>query len=337
MKNILNIILAVVICLWSFTAQADQTCNYATGAPLLATDVFTVSKNCAGTRKITAAELLTYAGGGTPSQTGNNGKYLTTNGTAASWATLTSSTIGLGSVENAAASGLYVPLTRTINGHALSANTSVTASDLSLGSVENTALSTWAGTANITTLGTIATGVWNAGAVASSGAITSSTEQTDEHMWLGSEFVFAKSAGTWTQTRIAQADYGLVHTASTTAAILSIDITNEIRTTASKGFKLTTIDVSFKNITANMDAHSATLDKVCSANNAANVVTSVPITGTLHTATQANPYLDTLTVTSPAYLNTADCHYILEITADAAATSAYTFYGVSLNFSANRL
>ena len=33
---------------------------------------------------------------------------------------------------------------------------------LSLGNVENTALSTWAGTANITTLGTIATGSWNA-------------------------------------------------------------------------------------------------------------------------------------------------------------------------------
>lgn len=34
-------------------------------------------------------------------------------------------------------------------------------SDLSLNNVENTALSTWAGTANITTLGTITTGVWN--------------------------------------------------------------------------------------------------------------------------------------------------------------------------------
>ena len=33
--------------------------------------------------------------------------------------------------------------------------------DLSLGNVENTALSTWAGSTNITTLGTIATGTWN--------------------------------------------------------------------------------------------------------------------------------------------------------------------------------
>ncbi len=35
-----------------------------------------------------------------------------------------------------------------------------------LGSVENTALSTWAGTTNVTTLGTVTTGTWNAGAVA---------------------------------------------------------------------------------------------------------------------------------------------------------------------------
>jgi hypothetical protein len=39
-------------------------------------------------------------------------------------------------------------------------------SDLSLNLVENTALSTWAGSANLTTLGTIATGTWNATAIA---------------------------------------------------------------------------------------------------------------------------------------------------------------------------
>lgn len=36
---------------------------------------------------------------------------------------------------------------------------------LALGSVENTALSTWAGTANITTLGTVTAGTWNAGLI----------------------------------------------------------------------------------------------------------------------------------------------------------------------------
>jgi len=40
-------------------------------------------------------------------------------------------------------------------------------SDLSLDNVENTALSTWAGSASITTLGTIATGTWQGTALAS--------------------------------------------------------------------------------------------------------------------------------------------------------------------------
>lgn len=59
----------------------------------------------------------------------------------------------------------YVPTSRTVNGHALSSNVTITAGDLSLGNVENTALSTWAGSANITTLGTIGTGVWSGTAV----------------------------------------------------------------------------------------------------------------------------------------------------------------------------
>ena len=39
-------------------------------------------------------------------------------------------------------------------------NYTETKSDLSLGNVENTAISNWAGTSNVTTLGTISTGVW---------------------------------------------------------------------------------------------------------------------------------------------------------------------------------
>lgn len=54
-----------------------------------------------------------------------------------------------------------VPTTRTVNGHALSSNVTVSAGDVGLGSVENTALSTWAGSSNLTTLGTVTTGTWN--------------------------------------------------------------------------------------------------------------------------------------------------------------------------------
>lgn len=53
----------------------------------------------------------------------------------------------------------------TVNGHALSSNVAVTKGDIGLGNVENTALSTWAGTSNITTVGTIGTGTWNASTI----------------------------------------------------------------------------------------------------------------------------------------------------------------------------
>lgn len=46
-----------------------------------------------------------------------------------------------------------VPATRTVNGHALSADVTVTKSDVGLGNVEDTALSTWAGSANLVTVG----------------------------------------------------------------------------------------------------------------------------------------------------------------------------------------
>lgn len=44
--------------------------------------------------------------------------------------TVTAGDVGLGSVENAAASGLYVPLTRTVNSKPLSSNITLTASDV---------------------------------------------------------------------------------------------------------------------------------------------------------------------------------------------------------------
>ena len=83
------------------------------------------------------------------------------------WSTITSTPTTLSGYGITDAQGLdAVPNTRTVNGHALSADVTVTKSDVGLGSVENTALSTWAGSANVTTLGTVSTGTWNATAIA---------------------------------------------------------------------------------------------------------------------------------------------------------------------------
>ncbi|OFX42031.1 MAG: hypothetical protein A2W95_14825 [Bacteroidetes bacterium GWA2_40_14] len=58
-----------------------------------------------------------------PTQTGNSGKFLTTDGSTPSWSSITKSTVGLGNVEN-------------------------------------TAISTWSGSSSITTVGTITSGTW---------------------------------------------------------------------------------------------------------------------------------------------------------------------------------
>ncbi|MCI5049521.1 MAG: hypothetical protein MRY32_04235 [Rickettsiales bacterium] len=67
----------------------------------------------------------------------------------------------------------YAGITPSANVQTLlgAANYAAFKSSLSLDNVENTALSTWAGSSNITTLGTVTTGTWSAGAVTSTGTL----------------------------------------------------------------------------------------------------------------------------------------------------------------------
>lgn len=155
---------------------------------------------------------------------------------------------------------------------------------------------------------------------------------TDLQCLIGIQGVIAKSAGTWTATRIAAGDYSLRHTAAAETVILAIDITEYIRTTASKGFKLTGIDVISKVATVALTSATPTLSSVVYANNVANAVTTITTTGSLSTATQTNPYVDTLTVSSPAFLNTEDSKIVLEISYVFQATTAFDFYGINLKF-----
>jgi len=57
--------------------------------------------------------------------------------------------------------------------------------DIGLGNVENTALSTWAGSTNITTLGTIATGTWEGTTVAVNQGGTGQTSYTNGQLLIG--------------------------------------------------------------------------------------------------------------------------------------------------------
>lgn len=151
--------------------------------------------------------------------------------------------------------------------------------------------------------------------------------------FVGIEDVLLFGTGTWTTTRIAQGNYVKRHTAGDETSIIGIDITPLIRVAASKGFRLDSFDYIYSIGTLAMDAHTVTLDRIAYANNVAVSVTSVPLTGSLATATQANPYLTNIAVTTPAFDVTADSKYIIEVTANNAATTDYDFYGVMLRFS----
>jgi hypothetical protein len=89
--------------------------------------------------------------------------------------TLVKGDVGLNSVDNTSDAGKPVSTAQqtALNLKANLASPTFTgtvagisATMVGLGSVENTALSTWAGSANIVTVGTVGTGTWNANAIA---------------------------------------------------------------------------------------------------------------------------------------------------------------------------
>lgn len=107
-----------------------------------------------------------------PSFVGNGGKAIRVNAgetdieyfTASGSGTVTSVAVsGTDGIE--VDSGSPITASGTIQ---LGVNASTMKSTLSLGNVENTALSTWAGTSNVTTLGTVSTGTWHATVIGSS-------------------------------------------------------------------------------------------------------------------------------------------------------------------------
>jgi hypothetical protein len=79
---------------------------------------------------------------------------------------------------------------------------------LGIGNVENTALSTWAGTTNITTLGTIATGTWNATAIADGKIASALTGKTYNALTLTAAATgFTIAGGTTSKTLTMNTDF----------------------------------------------------------------------------------------------------------------------------------
>ena len=129
----------------------------------------------------------------------------------------------------------------------------VTKSDVGLGNVENTALSTWAGSTNITTLGTITSGTWSAStiaiarggtgattAIAAFDALSPLTTLGDTIYHDGTDNV--RLAGNTTTTRkfLRQTGTGTVSAAPAWDTLVSGDIPNNAANTTGSAATLTT-------------------------------------------------------------------------------------------------
>jgi hypothetical protein len=144
---------------------------------------------------------------------------------------------------NTSATKMFLSQTGTGATSAAPAWSAVSKSDVGLGSVENTALSTWAGSTNMTTLGTIATGTWNGTdiAVADGGTgrntatayalLAGGTTSTGAHQSLatGSTGQILQSAGSAALPTFSTATYP--STAGTSGKILVSDGTNIVSST----------------------------------------------------------------------------------------------------------
>jgi len=136
-----------------------------------------------------------YGGGG-------NSLFTGMNDTPSSYAGNALKVISINSAENGVE---FSALTITdISGHIadISNPHSVTKSQVGLGNVENTALSTWAGSTALTTLGTITTGTWNGTTIAIANGGTGQTTSQGAINALSSvagatnEYVLTKDTGT---------------------------------------------------------------------------------------------------------------------------------------------
>ena len=147
---------------------------------------------------ITGTHTGTNTGDQTITLTGDVGT-----GTGSFAATIANDAVTLAKMANMATASLLGRNTAgTGDPEVLSYSTVKTA--LSLNAVENTALSTWAGTSNVTTLGTVGTGTWSATTIAVNKGGTGQTSYTDGQLLIGNSTgnTLTKATLTGTATRL---------------------------------------------------------------------------------------------------------------------------------------
>lgn len=146
--------------------KADNTGNLQrniaagnTGAPLLSAGTGAPAfgaLNLAGGTNIVSGTLPLANGGLGFTSAGTSGHVVTSNGTALAMA---APSVTAAQISDSTAAGRTLLTAADVA--AQKTALSLAKADVGLGNVENTALSTWAGSTNIVTLGTVSTGTWS--------------------------------------------------------------------------------------------------------------------------------------------------------------------------------
>lgn len=173
--------------------------------------------------------------------------------------------------------------------------------------------------------------------------LRSNAPSTDYSHWVPPEMISAFT-GTWAITRVAAGHRVLRHSAADDTSLLIVPCTPPIiREKANRGVRIKSFDVVYDVDTADLDAHSAICRQVTLVNSTAAAIAAHggTLTGTLSIASaDADPLVTRLTLGTPAWITQTTANIIevlLEITVDAAATSAVDYYGVRVNYDVNLL
>jgi len=169
-------------------------------------------------------------------------------------------------------------------------------------------------------------------------AALATPEKTDGSIFIPAYQVCSSDNANLVKVRVAANDWALARTAGgaeTFNVICPLDSWLQ-RTTAGKGIKINSIAIAYQVTTQALTSHTwGKVATVTYANNAANTVGADLATApTLQTATQANPYVTSVAITTPAYLpSAANVSLTVEWQAVMQNLGVYRVIGVQVNFS----
>lgn len=174
--------------------------------------------------------------------------------------------------------------------------------------------------------------------IGTSGELSQGTAHTDGGVFITAIEACRADSTNLTPTRVAASDWALARTASGGEVFnITCSLNSWLeRVGGLKGIRITSIAIAHQ-ITVQA-LNQATWGKVATvvhANNTANTIGSDLATPpTLPTATQANPYLTSVAIATPAYLpGSPNTNLSVEWSISMANTGVYRLYGLWVNYS----